>query len=52
MLLVLFISLHWTWIMCVFSTKVLAHLFSEIGMKLVTMLPGNSNKEKKAEPGL
>lgn len=37
--------------MWVFTTKVLVHLFSEIGMKLVTLLPGNSNKEKKQSWG-
>lgn len=35
--------------MWVFTTKVLVHLFSEIGMKLLTLLPENSNKEKKKQ---
>lgn len=35
--------------MWVFTTKVLVHLFSEIGMKPLLLLPGNSNKEKKKQ---
>lgn len=38
--------------MWVFTTKVLVHLFSEIGMKPLLLLPGNSNKEKKNRTGV
>lgn len=38
--------------MWVFTTKVLVHLFSEIGMKPLLLLPENSNKEKKNRAGV